>query len=176
MSERENIKKDSQGVDSQFEVLGKLMVVHGGKLKENITSDYVMAHLNLDDQIYTKETYENAGFIKFIIEKIAEKSYKYKWDKEKEGYILNDDKQPKRIELNDDEKKYIKLNAEYLFNSLMIPLDILMILKRNNQTNHLLNILGNVKQIDESGNEVVDLDKDKEVIAKLKKKLRETND
>ena len=176
MNNAKQIPKKEDSADSQFEVLSKLTIVHGDNLSQNITSDYVMAHLSVDDQVYIKETYENAGFIKFIVEKIAEKSFVYKWDKENSNWFLDIDKKPKKFPLNDLAKQYIKLNAKYLFDSLMISPDILVILKRNNMNNHLLNILGDVKQVDESGNEVRNLDDEKEVIAKLKKKLTTANE
>lgn len=127
------VEPDKSGVDNPLE-LTKFAAEVNSRIKEDISSDFVLAKLGEKDKEATKELTNNAYLGKRIVKDIAEQR-QYKWNKTKKIW------EEKEIE-KEEQKKILEI-ADEVFDIQMIRPTMVAILNRNKQDNPILSGLMN---------------------------------
>lgn len=111
-------------------------------IKENITSDFILAKLD-NKQAPTPEPVielvRDAYFAEKYMNKLTE-SYRYKVGKDGK-YIRNQDGTFKKFPLDNDEIDYIRKYARMTFNAYMIKLIMTVLMYRNIDKNVLMELI-----------------------------------
>ena len=113
-------------------------------LKEDITSDFVLAKLGEKDKEFIIEMTGNAYFAKKLLDIIYDKAEEWKYSEKTETW--------KKVKLNKEELAKIKKVANAVFDSYMNKIYMTVILNRNVDKNYLINVLSGYK--DEEGEEI----------------------
>lgn len=108
-------------------------------IKEDITSDFILAKLNENQKESVIELVRDAYFVKKEIEKLA---LGYRYRPLKNGkYMKNKDGTFKRFDLTRIEQKYIEKVAKITFNSFMIKIIMTKIEYRNVENNVMMELI-----------------------------------
>lgn len=161
-------KTEEDKISEQIELLNQLMKVTSG-VKENITSDYTLASFNKDEKDFIKENYENGEFAKEIINRFGVKGYRYKWDEKSNDWLRDSEGYALRVNLNENEKKLLKLMSERIFTFFMVSAHMIAVLNRNKTENFLVKLLG--KQNEEEEKPTMFSTDDRSILQKIKDKL-----
>lgn len=137
-------------------------------IRDNITSDFILAKLNDNQKESVVELVRDAYFAKKEIEKLA-RGYTYRIDKNRK-YYRNEDYSYKKFELSQDEKDYIKMVARMTFNSYMIKLIMTVIMYRNIDKNVVMELITEKDRL-MGENEELSREKDT-LLGKAKNKLK----
>lgn len=146
-------------VDSQIDVNWNLTQVESRSIKEDISSDFVLAHLNDQDR---------EGVIEITVDAyLAYRAYfKLKtWLKDTWNPIK---KQWEKTPLSEEEQKYIQKMAEATFDSYMKKPYMTVTLNRNKKDNFFAKIL---TQFQEQNELIEEEPLNKETLQALKEKL-----
>lgn len=146
MKEEYNLP-DNSNADSKLELIKHSTQVHS-RLKEDITSDFVLAKIsdpNIKEAMV--ELTSNAYFCKKLILEIQNKTT-WHWN--------NQTKQWENQELQDNQINRIKTLAEQTFDSFMKRLTMTAVLARNVPENHLIKLVAGVKDEPEPDEETDD--------------------
>lgn len=112
------------------DILAKLAEVNQDRLKEDITSDYLLAKFENEEVFSIVELARAALYFRNLILK-ALKLKKWTWQ----------DNQWKEVDQSDEEKLQIINNAKKSYDIIMTAPHVLAILRRNREANHLANLL-----------------------------------
>lgn len=156
-------------ITEEIELKNELFQVKGS-LKKNITQDYTLAHLNKDEREFIIENYQNAEFGKSIIERYANKGWRYVWDEDKMDWKKDKDGVYIKELISNEERKYIQKLANRTFEFFMIRPHMIAILNRNKSDNFLVKLLGKSNDEDEENKPMAMLDQ-KSFIEKIRDNL-----
>lgn len=154
----------SETVDNKLEILTFLARVQG-RIKRDITEDFVLAKLHEKDKIAIINMTSNAYYLYKILIVLSERSKVYEWETKTKTWI----KRP----LDYEEKESIREIARATFDSIMTPVYMTVLLNRNVEKNHLVEIIaGANKEIEDTGDikEESLLDKAKNMLKPNKRK------
>lgn len=111
------------------------------RIKNDITSDFVLASLKDEEKQFVIEMTENAYFAQKLVKRIVEKATQWIWN--------NKEQQWEKKRLQDiDEKQYqrlVKIRDE-IFDTYMNKIYMIVTLNRNVDKNHLIKILSGYKE------------------------------
>lgn len=169
---RKFIQKEELSVDNQFDLLGGLGSVYGREIKGVLGRDYVLASFNEDQSVFIEESFENSLDISKIIDDLKNSKIYYYWNEEildwekdgEGGYLAKEPDEEEKDKIDKARVRVIKL--------LRTRPDVLSVLNRNKHQNFLAKVWGNVKEVDEKGNEVETVEQEN-LIARVKQKLNE---
>lgn len=131
-----------QALDNELELRHELIQTQS-RLKEDITSDYILAKLSEEEKDAIIEISNTAYMIKRNIKAIQNKARKYNWNNQK--------KQWTKTPLNTQEKTEIKNTANTMFDMYMTRTQVATILSRNKKDNHLIRLtLGQTQDAEET--------------------------
>lgn len=163
-----DISKEGQDkISEEIELLSNLMEVTSS-LKDNVTKDYTLAYLSKDEKEYITENYQNAEFAKELIERFGKKGFCYKFDDKIGDWVRDEERNPRKVFLKDDEQELLMLMAKRIFTFFMISSHMIAILNRNKTDNFLVKLLGKHEDKEEAVTYGAD---DRSMIQKLKDKL-----
>lgn len=134
-------KAKEQKITEQIQLQTELMKVTTG-IKENITQDYTLAEFDKTEKEYISENYENAAYAKEIITREATTGYEYKFNDKKFDWERDNEEKPKKIPINENDKKKIQEYANKTFTMFMQKPHMLATLNRNKKQNFLVTLLG----------------------------------
>lgn len=139
----ELIEPQEETIDNKLEILTFLAKVKG-RIKKDITEDFILAKLSEKDKIAIINMTSNAYYMYKITTIIAEKSTKYEWNNNKKEWTIRT--------LTKEEKESINNIAKAIFDSIMTPIYMTVLLNRNVEKNHLVRIIAGANQeIEEEG-------------------------
>lgn len=154
-------------ISEHVEILEQLMKVHLS-INKNIKSDYTLAMLNKEEKEFISENYQNAEYAKEIITRFGTKGYKYEYNEQKNEWIKDENGNPRKIPLNQEEKQKIEQIGERMFEFFMVFPHMIATLNRNKQENFMVKLLGNYK---EEEKQITYGQDDRNILQKLKDKL-----
>lgn len=143
--------------DSKLEFLKHMTEVQS-KIKDAVSSDFILAKLGEQDKEGITEMTVNAYYGKTLMELLKKKCQKV-WKWQKEGYWKKEDEQPEKLEVLDKQ-------AQILFNTFMTRVYMTTILNRNVKDNYLIKLTTGTKEEEKEEEEQTET---KETIRKLKK-------
>lgn len=160
------------GFSDKWSTYKYLTGIHSPDLQKSITSDFILAKLDINQKESIIELVRDAYYVKKEIEKLLE-GYHYVKDK-KGKYLKNDDGSYKTVPLSYDEQRYIKNKAQTTFNSLMIKIIMTKIEYRNVEKNVIMEL---ITEKDKMTEESMKLEREnKELGQRLKENIKKGQD
>lgn len=132
--------------DDKLDLYKYMADIHS-RIKNDISSDFVLAKLEDKDKEAIVEMTVNAYFSKKIIDYVAKAGYKWKWDINKRVWVKTD--------MDEKTKTSIETIGKALFDSFMNRLYMIAVLNRNKKNNYILDTLTGVRSDDEAVQEEV---------------------
>lgn len=132
----EEYQKIPEKVSDQIELVSDLKEVKSS-LRNNITSDYVLAHLDKIQTEFITENYSNAEYAKEIINRY-QKGFTYEWDENKMDWVKDENGNPKKIPISNKDKETIQKMGSRTFEFFMIMPHMMAILNRNKRDNFMV--------------------------------------
>lgn len=137
-------------------------------IKDEITSDFILAKLNENQKESVIELVRDAYFVKKEMEKLA-LAWRYKPLKNGK-YIKNEDGTFKKFALPQEEQKYIKNIAKITFNSIMIKIIMTKIEYRNVDKNVIMELITEKDKMAAENEEISD--ENKRLLEKAKRNIK----
>lgn len=129
------IKPDKEGsIDNQLE-FSKFLSEVQGRVKGQLTSDFVLAKLSEKDKEATREILANAYYSKRVMETVIIKAAEQTWEYDKERLIW------RTRGLEEKRIKEIREQIELLMDTMTVRLQVTAVVNRNVPNNKLLRML-----------------------------------
>lgn len=116
-------------ISDNIELMSELKEVKSS-VKNNVTSDYVLAHLDKAKEEFITENYGNAEYAKELIERFK-KGYSYSWNEKTLEWDKDEHNNYKKNYLDDKQKDIIDKTAKRTFEMFMVQSHMIAILSRN---------------------------------------------
>lgn len=126
----EIVESSEKTIDTDLE-LKKYLIEVQARLKDNITSDYILAKLEDKDKQAIIELTDSAYYAQRLIQYAITKIKKVKFNEEKKEWETD-------INLTKEEKTRIKKLADRTYDAYMIKLNMVTILNRNKEDNYII--------------------------------------
>lgn len=170
--EPKNFEKEGLTVDNQFDLLSGLGSVYGKDIKDTLGRDYVLAHFNTDQSTFIEESFENSLDVSKIVGDLKNSKDRFIWNKETKDWERNEDGTFKSFEPTKEEKERIESARIRILKLLRTRPDVISVLNRNKVENFLAKVWGDVKEVDDRGNEIGAQQQD-DVLTRIKQRLNE---
>lgn len=161
----ETTKDERKGIDNKLELLKYAAEVQS-RLKNQITSDFVLCKLGEQDKIGVTEMTVNAYLAARQVNNIKRNAYKWEYNKEKQKWEKHEITEYK------EEKETLDAYEEKVFDTFMTRVEMCAILNRNEDKNNMIEVLSGLRQ-EEIKTEEENKQEDgmvKKLISKMKKK------
>lgn len=149
-------QEELEAIDNKLELLKYTSQVQS-RIKDEISTDFVLAKLSEKDKEGITEMTSNAYFVKRMMSIIKKKAKRWEWDSKEKKW------EKKEAETSDRNK--IEEISKRTFDMFMTRIYMTAILNRNVERNYLLNILAGLKEEEEK-------EEDTEIKSKLREVLR----
>lgn len=152
--------ESEETVDNKLQLL-KYSAEVQSRIREDISSDFILAKLGSQDKEGIIETTSNAYFFKRLVKIVELKGKKWTWDETTKTW--------ERSPLDEKQKAILDEIAKNTFDSYMTRVFMTVILNRNVEKNHIMKLLGQYDDIEDEEHKITtetnkNIDKVKEEI------------
>ena len=140
--------ENEQNFNDRLDVLKHLSEVKV-RIRNDITSDFILACLNEKEKEFIIEMTGNAYYAKRLVTYIGLKSKKREWDDKKGVWIVR--------RLDKEERRVVEEIGNTIFDSYMMRIYMMVLMNRNIEKNYLVKVLAGVTEKEDEEQKVAEL-------------------